>query len=192
MRLQPRRQRERRVFGVWGGDMTRSVWRKRRTLKWVGLLLCLMMLGLWVISVLYGVFYVPPKSRWGIGIESGMISSVFTYGGSQGWNYSPKYSSLKTYATTMPWTVFAHYWLGLRLPGKTADGLVYVPFWLLVVATGLPTAILWWRDRRPKAGFCKVCKYDLMGNVSGACPECGTAVENASETNEATTPTDGA
>ena len=30
-------------------------------------------------------------------------------------------------------------------------------------------------QRGRKRGLCKVCKYDLTGNVSGTCPECGTA-----------------
>lgn len=34
------------------------------------------------------------------------------------------------------------------------------------------------RNRRArlarKEGYCRVCGYDLMGNVSGICPECGT------------------
>jgi hypothetical protein len=30
--------------------------------------------------------------------------------------------------------------------------------------------------RRHKVGFCSRCGYDLTGNVSGVCPECGTAV----------------
>ena len=40
------------------------------------------------------------------------------------------------------------------------------------------TAFLWWRDRRinPK-GHCQKCGYDLTGNVSGRCPECGTELE---------------
>ena len=33
---------------------------------------------------------------------------------------------------------------------------------------------LWWSRRA--AGLCNRCGYDLTGNVSGACPECGTAV----------------
>ena len=76
-------------------------------------------------------------------------------------------------------TEFAHVFLGFSLPGKNGilPGMLQFPVWLLVVALGFPTAILWWRDRRPKAGFCKVCKYDLTGNESGTCPECGTADE---------------
>lgn len=29
----------------------------------------------------------------------------------------------------------------------------------------------WWK--RPRKGFCGICGYDLTGNVSGTCPECG-------------------
>lgn len=32
------------------------------------------------------------------------------------------------------------------------------------------------RARRPTAGRCTQCSYDLAGNVSGVCPECGTAI----------------
>ena len=46
--------------------------------------------------------------------------------------------------------------------------LAYVP------ATYL---ILWWLGRRPARGVCHSCRYDLTGNVSGVCPECGTEVE---------------
>ncbi len=30
--------------------------------------------------------------------------------------------------------------------------------------------------QRPKVGHCAHCGYDLTGNASGRCPECGTAV----------------
>lgn len=53
------------------------------------------------------------------------------------------------------------------------------PNWLIGAGLTLLAAYagyLWWRDRPPPAGHCRVCAYDLRGNISGRCPECGTAV----------------
>jgi hypothetical protein len=35
------------------------------------------------------------------------------------------------------------------------------------------------RYRRRRKGLCVKCAYDLTGNVSGVCPECGTEVKQA-------------
>ncbi len=49
-----------------------------------------------------------------------------------------------------------------------------LPLWipiplLLALGTGL-----WLRDRRrARLGCCPACAYDLVGNTSGVCPECG-------------------
>jgi hypothetical protein len=53
------------------------------------------------------------------------------------------------------------------------------PLWLLAAALAfLPAIRLLLRLRRKPggAGLCRACNYDLTGNVSGVCPECGTAV----------------
>jgi hypothetical protein len=34
------------------------------------------------------------------------------------------------------------------------------------------------RQDRLRRGLCVKCGYDLTGNLSGTCPECGTAVPN--------------
>ncbi|MHC4092819.1 MAG: hypothetical protein ACYSVY_21515, partial [Planctomycetota bacterium] len=52
---------------------------------------------------------------------------------------------------------------------------VRVPLWVLLATVALATAILWYRDRRPPKGHCRGCGYNLRGNVSGVCPECGVA-----------------
>ncbi len=38
-------------------------------------------------------------------------------------------------------------------------------------------AVLLPRQRRVQHGRCKKCRYNLTGNVSGVCPECGTKIE---------------
>ena len=53
---------------------------------------------------------------------------------------------------------------------------VLMPIWLLFVVVAVPTAFCWWRDRPyVPPGHCRQCGYDLTGNVSGRCPECGEA-----------------
>jgi len=50
---------------------------------------------------------------------------------------------------------------------------VIVPLWLPLLLCAVPAAWLWWRDRSFSPGHCRSCGYDLTGNVSGICPECG-------------------
>ena len=55
-----------------------------------------------------------------------------------------------------------------------------VPLWIVMVLGGAVTGLLFrLHRRRPAPGHCR-CGYDLTGNVSGTCPECG--VEAVSET----------
>ena len=42
----------------------------------------------------------------------------------------------------------------------------------MLLAAILSTVLAWHLDRRPLPGHCP-CGYDLRGNVSGVCPECG-------------------
>ncbi|MEW6253162.1 MAG: hypothetical protein AB1716_21195 [Planctomycetota bacterium] len=56
---------------------------------------------------------------------------------------------------------------------------VVVPLWIPLALVGVPTVWCWWRpNRRPCAPGCRACGYDLTGNVSGRCPECGCATES--------------
>jgi len=52
-----------------------------------------------------------------------------------------------------------------------------IPLWLLFLTSVLPTGVLWNRDRRrARPGLCSRCGYDLKGNLSGVCPECGLVI----------------
>ena len=59
---------------------------------------------------------------------------------------------------------------------------IQVPYWLLsLVLAILPTiGLIKYRNRRklgPNA--CPACGYDLTGNESGVCPECGAGAKNS-------------
>ena len=54
---------------------------------------------------------------------------------------------------------------------------IVIPLWIPTLAIAVPTVWLWRRDRRHPPGHCRKCGYDLTGNVTGVCSECGVKVE---------------
>lgn len=66
--------------------------------------------------------------------------------------------------------------IGLTLPGIDCYA-VEVPLWSLLLFFGAATWLL--RSKRIAPGHCTRCGYDLTGNVSGRCPECGSAVSGS-------------
>ena len=62
---------------------------------------------------------------------------------------------------------------------------VVIPGWYPVGVAGALMAVLWWLDRRRiPPGHCRKCGYDLTGNVSGVCSECG-ASHDGNDANDA-------
>jgi len=78
------------------------------------------------------------------------------------------------------------YQMGLRLPyvevspQQAARKIleIGVPFWLLFALFVLPTIWMFRRQRIAGPG-CQYCGYDLTGNVSGVCPECGSECDDS-------------
>ena len=63
-------------------------------------------------------------------------------------------------------------------PAPRLVTVVTVPLWIPLLLVGPLTVRALLRARRgPLPGHCRKCGYDLRGNISGKCPECGTAVE---------------
>jgi hypothetical protein len=60
---------------------------------------------------------------------------------------------------------------------------VWLPLWLIASALlFLPVVrtLIGFRSwRRSRKGCCPFCGYNLTGNTSGACPECGAQIDNA-------------
>ena len=73
------------------------------------------------------------------------------------------------------WWFHVNHWLGAVGPASALGPVgtsVQVPFWVLGVGAGGTAAFVWRRHfRRP--GHCPKCGYDLTGNTTGVCPECG-------------------
>jgi hypothetical protein len=69
----------------------------------------------------------------------------------------------------------------IRLPRIEIDrkGIRYVRVSLAAPALMLlmVSTYLFWKNPRKLPGKCINCRYDLTGNTSGKCPECGTAIQ---------------
>jgi hypothetical protein len=59
-------------------------------------------------------------------------------------------------------------------PSGPSYWLIAIPLWFPLLLALIPTVYLWRTDRRRLPGFCKKCGYNLTGNETGKCPECGT------------------
>jgi hypothetical protein len=74
---------------------------------------------------------------------------------------------------TWQWHVDRHLRPPRWLPGPRRAGNWVIPLWILFLIAALPPSLLWLLDRRIPPHCCQHCGYDLTGNTSGVCPECG-------------------
>ncbi len=153
--------------GMWTSDMTRRLSQRWRVVKSVGLVVCVLILAAWGASLVLFV-QVPYGGNAAIALRGGgvlLLTGVSERGGPMTWHVRTE----------------SGYGLGLRGPypglttwrrgGRTL--ITWWPLWPVFLAAAVPTTLLWWRDRRYPKGHCQTCGYDLTGNTSGVCPECG-------------------
>jgi hypothetical protein len=67
-------------------------------------------------------------------------------------------------------------WWPLLVPNAALKA-VALPLWILFVITAAVAVVSWRRLRARLPGHCRKCDYDLTGNESGVCPECGEKVQ---------------
>jgi hypothetical protein len=138
----------------------------------LSLLLCLTMVVLWLRNLgpppWDDMYVVRPTHSYGVGMNSGGVIGFLQ-------RQRPEYRDAD------PDDVWVDRF-GFRYVRVTGTGLrrwnLVLPAWLVVAATAaLPLARAVWHvraARRRRPGHCPACGYDLTGNVSGVCPECGT------------------
>jgi hypothetical protein len=157
--------------------------RLRRVLKWGGTLTCLLIALAFVASMFNMIQWTSEFDDYrycqlgditfshgalSIWLESGQSTSTLPpeAGRSRGWTFMAILDSqIDTWYTYEATTTAGILEISLS-----------IPLWMPFVLAFIPTAYLWYRDCPPTPGHCEKCGYDLTGNESGRCPECGGAV----------------
>jgi hypothetical protein len=89
-------------------------------------------------------------------------------------------STLTIWPRAPQWQTVYDTWAFLRIETENTGWRICLPYWLVSALGFAACFLLMFRiRRRPPAGQCE-CGYNLTGNVSGRCPECGTPVPQAS------------
>jgi len=163
--------------------------RLRRVLKWAGTVACLLMLAAFAASGAGVLFYYPRL----VPQYFDRLLSFYLVSGSVGVRITdtvpgfPRYgvsfrNDLHRKRTWGQWTWYQRPRLNRDPSGK--DSHLFVPLWIPFLLVLVPTAYLWYRDWRAiPPGHCQKCGYDLTGNESGGCPECGRPLDGT--TNQA-------
>jgi len=146
--------------------------RALRICKWLATGATALILIIWPVSRYWAVTYALESKLVGtIGIFNG---AVFTHSSNPNLQFEEEERGLFLLRYPLERRKGMSWWPG---GGKTPVGwLVRIPLWMLLVPHAGIAALLFWKDRRLPPGHCPHCRYNLTGNVSGVCPECGTRI----------------
>ncbi len=148
--------------------MTHQRSRLRRVVKWAGLAICLLMILVFGAAEFRSFGY--KGDTWFVASWRGSLAT--------GWcSQWPGWSAGEGWFINTPWPDHLDIFIApLVKPVSTGGNIFLVPHGLLLPVVALATAFVWWRDRPPPKGHCQSCGYELTGNVSGVCPECGDQI----------------
>ncbi len=150
--------------------------RRRRILKWVGLVVCEMIVVAWGVSLMWVLVYYGSHEPAICCVAGCVVLDWQYYGiryGPCGGAVSPRLRDNTNWGFVLP--TLRHQ--------DSPDGILWageIPLWLPWLGFAIPTAFLFYRDRRRiPPGHCQTCSYNLTGNESGTCPECGQSCEES-------------
>lgn len=149
-------------------------------------------LCLWGLSLGWGCWYA--QDHFKLGLARSRIHLNIIEGSEQDcrelrnrYSRQPRGISLQKDFYPQLWTSFsgATSELGLRFPqqlqakmNNLSQRVTVIPFWIVLLPIVCLVVLTERRARlkRRRVGHCAQCGYDLTGNVSGRCSECGEAI----------------
>lgn len=149
---------------------------KLRIWSKVGLILALCIITCFLISLNWDLGYI---NTFGISIENGAIciipsvpEEIFSLGGlSPGFSID-RVTSEVGWLTSLLFTD-VYWWPKTSKIGDMR--FIYLPLWIPLIISLIPFFVYQLKYKTQR-GYCKQCNYDLKGNESGSCPECGSKI----------------
>ena len=130
--------------------------------------------------------------RWQIESANGEFSIVrmtgdrkMFFGDTPGWSFIRDDMVIRRGQYIMRVSGSGQYSFFISYAGQIHSKGVALPYWIIILLTAIAPGF--WlraeisRRRRMRTGLCQSCGYNLTGNTSGVCPECGTPLPNGSE-----------
>ena len=163
--------------------------RKLRVCKWVGTVGCVLIVAAFVVS---GWYRLSLELDWDTWDSQYRCHRMREFGLGYGRAYFEYKRARDAFPGASRWSLDPQVRPRLRLSTSTllpaikddrdGDWRVELPLWLPFLILLIPTLLLWRRDwRKPRSGCCPRCDYDLTGNTTGRCPECGTPCESGED-----------
>ncbi len=86
----------------------------------------------------------------------------------------------KAFQTNMPgWAIVTHRPIRMRwwffIENAVGVGWYAIPLWMIILPCAC-AAIVAWPSKPNLLNHCRRCDYNLTGNESGVCPECGEQI----------------
>ena len=169
----------------------------RSRFKFIAILFASLFVFVWIASLVWDVSY--SNSDWSLGAQSGCLlfssyagtpadiralrrgeeppgklkGSNGNWGGYEKWTFAEWRCALGIVLPRINRFQYSGSYYPHRLPVNQVT--VVVPVWVpLAVTLAWLTLLIMRFRRRRMVGCCRNCLYDLKGNQSGICPECGT------------------
>ena len=149
-------------------------WKPRTAIGWVAIAACTIIVTTWAISLRYEFCI-----GWGLFLTLGdgqltIWDGSFLSGPHGFWGYVERINSDTHDLDDLTYGLS---WLdAVEDCGIGARTLGSVPLWILLLPWAGLAALVQMRLRRYSPACCLECGYNLTGNASGICPECGTPV----------------
>jgi hypothetical protein len=169
---------ERDSFGC-GDGMPRRRTRRRRAATWVGILMSASIAAIWLWSGWRYIVWMTPGRSAGTAYEVGIgfgVAYATAWRETLGTRRSqlPKRSTVKVekFWPSPRWESSFNYSSRPAVRGLASDE-IRIPLWSPLLLFVISTIAAHYLGRRRGSTQCQACAYDLTGNTTGVCPECG-------------------